>query len=220
MKTLPLASRFPFLVLEGGDGSGKTSVRQHIFRQMRFHGVVPLSTITTSWLLPDATELITKAKYGGMQFSSGRIVDAYVRDKEEFTRRQLLKQLPFRPCVVDRFIHSDIANNEVIFGIARDEMINAYDRSAVLEPDIIIWLDTPPEVAVDRLSKRVGRQRHSWEHLTEQRRLHSTFVDLLQSNPLQLKSTVARLDNSGSLAETLEQLEGMVIQPLLPTLSN
>jgi len=218
MKTLTTTYRFPFVVLEGGDGSGKTSIRQRIFRRLRDSGTVALSTITTSWLLPDATELITKAKYAGMQFAPERIVAAYVMDKEEFTRQQLLKQLPSRPCIVDRFILSDIANNEVIFGIGGEAMIEAYRRSEVLEPDVIIWLDTPPEIAMDRLSKRSGRQRHPWEHLQQQRGLYAAFENLLRENPLQLQSRVVRLDNAGSVASTLEQLEGLVIEPLLRTL--
>jgi dTMP kinase len=218
MKTLNASDRFPFIVLEGGDGSGKTSMRQHIFRRLCDAGTLALSTITTSWLLPDATELITKAKYLGMTFATGRIVDAYVKDKEEFTRQQLLVQLPSRPCVVDRFVLSDIANNEVLFNIPRRAMIEGYQRSEVLEPDVIIWLDTPPELAMERLSKRSGRQRHPWEHLQQQVGLYSAFKDLLQDNPLRLGSRTVRLDNSGLMARTLQQLEVAVIEPLLETL--
>jgi thymidylate kinase len=190
-------------------------MRQHIFRRLSERGTVPLSTITTSWLLPDATELITKAKYAGMRFAPGRIVAAYVMDKEEFTRRQLSQQLRCRPCIVDRFILSDIANNEVLFGIPGETMIEAYRRSEVLEPDVIVWLDTPPEIAMERLARRSSRQRHPWEHLHQQRGLYAAFKKLLDENPLQLRSRIVRLDNSGSIPATYQQLDQFVVEPLL-----
>jgi dTMP kinase len=218
MKTLPRTLRFPFIALEGGDGSGKTSMRQYIFRRLSEAGTVALSTITTSWLLPEATELITKAKYAGMRFAPERIVAAYVADKEEFTRRQLSKQLHWRPCIVDRFILSDIANNEVLFGIPGAAMIEAYRNSEVLEPDVMVWLDTPPEIAMERLDRRSNRQRHAWEHLQQQQGLYAAFKRLLNDNPLQLQTRIVRLDNSGPIPATYQQLEQRVIEPLLAIL--
>ncbi|HEU5323126.1 MAG TPA: hypothetical protein VFX28_20135 [Methylomirabilota bacterium] len=207
--------RHPFVVVEGGDGAGKTSVRQHLFARLREHGVVALSTIPVSWLVPAATEVITKAKYLGYAFPPERIVRAYVRDKEELTARILDPHLPWRPAICDRFVMSDVVYNEIVFGIARDDMAAAYRASAVREPDLVVFIDTPPEVAVERLRRRAHGQGHPWEALEPQRRVAAGFQAVLAQNPMALAAEVIRIDNAGDLARTLERVDALVLPRLL-----
>lgn len=215
MKRLPLEGRNPFIVLEGGDGSGKTSVRKHIFTRLRENNVVALSTIPVSWLIPECTEIITKAKYFAFNFPPQSILRAYVRDKEELTRRLLEPHLPWRPVICDRLVLSDIVYNELLYGIPTKESAEAYRASSVLEPDFMIFMDTPPEAAIARLDKRFHTQRHEWETFEKQKRIYATFSDVLQQNPAGINAKVLRLDNSGGLEETLRQVDSLVIPEIL-----
>jgi dTMP kinase len=215
MKQIPLAGRNPFVVLEGGDGSGKTSVRKHLFARLREQNVVALSTIPVSWLIPESTEVITKAKYFNYKFPPQTILRAYVRDKEELTRRLLEPHLPWRPVICDRFVLSDIVYNELLYSIPVAETAEAYRASSVIEPDFMIFMDTPPEVAVARLDKRFQTQRHEWETFEKQQRIYAAFSGVLQQNPAGLKVKVLRLDNSGGLEETLQQVDSLVVPEIL-----
>lgn len=128
--------RHIYLVLEGSDGAGKTSIRKHLFRRLVEAGNEVLTVIQTSWLIPEHTEVITNARYHHRQYPQEVITAAYVGDKEAMTRYLVEPNLPYRDVIGDRFVASDMVYHQLLWGIPPERTYEAYAASAVRFPDL------------------------------------------------------------------------------------
>jgi dTMP kinase len=184
-----------FVALEGGDGSGKTTCRRLIFDALARKGRPPLALAGVSWAQVDSTELITKAKYFQTQFEASALLDAYVADRRRLSEHFIIPTLRERDVVTDRYLYSDIVYNSLHFGLSADATAAAFTAAELAQPDRLLFLDTPPEVAVERLLAR-GRPLHHWETLDQQKRAYEGFQRLLSDNPLGWPCAPEIIDNT------------------------
>lgn len=201
-----------FVAFEGGDGSGKTTLRKLLYGALQQRGREVLSLIPTSWLIPECTEIITNAKYHGIPYPGAEITRAYVLDKEELCRRLVTPHLPWRHVIVDRYLVSDIVYHQVLYGTDCGATHAAYVASRILWPDLIVYVDTPPEVAAERMEARHPAHRNVWETLDKQRRVYDGFQEVLFGGRFTIPSEVLRVENTGPL----EPASRTVLDALLP----
>lgn len=207
---------YRFIALEGADGSGKTSVRKHIFSRLHAAGRELLTLPQHSWLVPEAAEVIVAAKYGGRRVLKNELVDSYLQDKLAAVASLIAPNLPFRHVLADRYVVSDAVYNEVLWGIPHAETLGRYVTAKLLLPDLVVYLDTPPQLAFHRatLRRRGGTDTlHIWDTLAHQEQLYDVFQHVLQCWP----TPVVRIDNRGSLEDTLRMTDEEVILPWLAT---
>lgn len=203
-----------FIALEGPDGSGKTSIRKHIFARLQRASVGLLTIPQHGWLVPAASAVIVGAKYEGRQMPSSELLEAYLQDKLATADHLIRPHLPFRHVLADRYVVSDAVYNEVLWGVPHTETLERYMRARVLLPDLVVYLDTPTQIAFDRanLRRRRGTDTiHVWDTLPHQERLYDLFQQILGRWP----SPVVRIDNSGSIDATLRSVDSEVIEQWL-----
>lgn len=201
-----------FFALEGTDGSGKTTIRKHLFRVLREHGEDVLATAGNHWLVPEHTAVIAGARYNGERHSAQAVTRAYVADKEALCDHLLRPHLRHRHVLCDRYVISDVVYHSVLFGTPPEVTYRAYAESTVLRPDVVFFVDTPPEAAARHLGQRPASRHHPWDERSTQRRIYDLLREVaLGARFPELSAPVVRIDNSGSLQDTLEAVTEQVL---------
>ncbi|WP_030378778.1 MULTISPECIES: dTMP kinase [unclassified Streptomyces] len=210
-------TRYRWVVLEGGDGAGKTSIRKHLYGAAQRADQEVLTVIQTSWLVPEHTEVITNARFHNRPLPRPRITAAYVGDKEAMTDRLIDPHLAERHVLGDRFVMSDMVYHQVLWDIPMDDTYQAYARSRVRFPDLTLFVDTAPETAVRRLMARGSDRRNRWDNLETQRRVHELFTHILyHSDRYPALGRIVVVDNSGDLETTFAHVDRVFLPWLVP----
>ncbi|WUI00403.1 thymidylate kinase [Spirillospora sp. NBC_00431] len=193
-----------FIAIEGTDGCGKTTIRKHLHHTLRENGADVLTLQGQSWLNPRSTEVITNAKYHRMPYPAEVILSAMVEEKEAMSDRIVLPHRPWRYIISDRYTLSDVVYGAELWGIPVESTLRAFVDSRVVQPDLVLFIDTPVDIAWRRLNERPKANRHPWDVQQVQRRLYELFQDSLER--YRALAPVVRVDNSGVLADTLGRL--------------
>lgn len=191
--------RFPFVAIEGLDGTGKTTLRKGIFRLWSGVGnVTPLCVLGTNHLDVTAAKTLLRGKYSPGSVSLTAYLDAVVADKEATLEQLVRPNLEHRPVICDRWILSDLAFLEARFGLAPLESYTSLQGRISRAPDLTFFLELAPESAVARSSARQGdATRGDWDRIDVQERVlraYETIVDEADLYPA--VGEVVRLDAS------------------------
>lgn len=198
-----------FIALEGIDGGGKTTLRKHLFKVAREQGVDLLNILHLSWLHPEEAETITAVRFRRQPRPVDQVLRAYVVDKESLADRIVRPHLRYRHVLSDRYIASDMVYTEMDAGIAGDALYEAYCSGRVEWPDVIVFVDTPPEVACQRM--RAADEKPSLEY---QRGRSQAFREILLGDRFPQLRPVVYFENTQDRGESLRAFEQLML-PLL-----
>ncbi len=196
-----------FLVLEGGDATGKTTQTARLAARLRAEGREVLQTFE-----PGGTKL------GGSLRSllldgSGTVepeAEALLMaaDRAQHVLEVIRPALARGEWVVsDRFVPSSLAYQGVGrgLGVPAIELVNGIATGG-LEPDLVIVLDLPPEVAIERFG--AARDRLEEEDDAFRLAVHEAYRDLAGSRGWVL------LDAAGSIDEVEARIWAVVTEHL------
>jgi dTMP kinase len=201
-----------YIAIEGGDGSGKTSLRKHLFQTFRAMELDALAIPPNSWLVPEWTHTIVSAKYHHEHNVPLRdITRAYIGDKEALTREIVDSHYPYRHVVVDRFILSDMVYHHVLYGIDPIHTYRMFEASRVRWPDLTIFVRTDAEVAQSRKLLRDSGGWHRWDELDRQKVILGLYDELLADGSLSRLHPTIVIDNNGSQARTFAEVRSAVL---------
>jgi len=198
--------RFPFIVIEGLDGTGKTTVRKGLFRLWEgLYEVTPLCILTSNFLAADAAADIVKGKYQPSADNRDRYLQALVADKAA-TLARLVSELAF-------------------FAVKHDmKPGETYERLAagITQPvDLTLVLDLDPRDSLQRAHGRQGDAvRADWDVLDVQARVRQVYTEIV-SEPAAypLLGEVAHIDASASPGGVLDQVwQALIAHDLVPSL--
>jgi dTMP kinase len=140
-----------FVVLEGGDGSGKSTQAARLARRLREQGLTVLETFE-----PGATgagavmrELLLHGRETIAPTTETLLMAA---DRAQHVAEDVAPALARGDWVVcDRYLPSSLVYQGVVRGVGVD-VVEAVNRAAtgVVEPDLVVVLDVPDEVAAAR----------------------------------------------------------------------
>jgi len=171
-----------FIVFEGGDGSGKSTQAQSLYRRLRRRCVKVLRTHEPGGTpLGQALRRLLKSGEAMTPISELMLFEA--------ARAQLVQQVirPFLDeggvVIADRYTSSTMAYQGYGRGLDR-ELIERLDREATggLKPDLTVFLDLPVEVA---LARKGGGPGDNFDDapLDFHRRIHRGYSALAASDP-------------------------------------
>ncbi|MEZ6003801.1 MAG: hypothetical protein R3F17_03120 [Planctomycetota bacterium] len=193
----------PFLVLEGPDGVGKTTLRKALFHRFALQGAQPLVFNGNAWTDLASTEVLTRARFLGKVYPEPELIRAFVRDREELGHRFIAPNRGKVPILCDRYLLSDLIYGAMTLGLSAAKLAAAYVQAALPEPDAVLILQAPFECAAERLIAR-GRAAHVWEEPNLQKRIHAGYHSLGETARLGWGCPIIRLDNIGSPSELTE----------------
>ncbi|MEW6472687.1 MAG: dTMP kinase [Actinomycetota bacterium] len=201
-----MATRGIFVVLEGGDGSGKSTQAAGLIGRLRETGREVVATRE-----PGATEVgaaIRSLVLGGGDLDARTEALLIAADRAEHVAAVIRPALERGAVVVsDRYVPSSLAYQGVARGLGVDEIarLSAWATGG-LQPDIVVVLDVPSEVATLR---RAGPEDRMEREPAEFRALvNKAYRDLAD----QFGWTV--VDGTAPVDEVAEAIWGLV-RPLL-----
>lgn len=200
-----------FVVIEGCDGAGKTSLRKQLYQLLRSRGADVLSLQGRCFLDPRHAEILTRARFHGVAYTKSQILNAHIADRELLSRRILRPHLSQRHVLCDRYLASDIVYQSVLWQIDARLTWRRYAASTVVRPDLIVYVDTPPEVAAERLARRTAADVPSWERLAVQRKVYASFSRVLFGEDSPRLAPTIRVDNAGPRGEAFDRAANAVL---------
>jgi dTMP kinase len=188
--------RFPFIALEGTDGSGKSTLRVELAAALRAAGFAPIEFGQHSWLSVAAARVIMGNRLARAHAAPEDVVRAYLRDKALHFACNVRPALASGPVVTDRYVLSDVVYHHVLHDVPMERIRALMELEGLPLPDVIIFVDTPPEVAWSRINSR-GKQLRPYERRDIITRLHRSYRAAIEANLLATKTI--RYPNSGAL---------------------
>ena len=217
MTLTPNISPAPFIVIEGINGGGKSSLLSALsgwltsqglsFRCTREPGGTPLGQQLRSILLGSPTPLCRETE-----------ILLFLADRAEHVRSLIMPSLAQGTVVLcDRYTYSTVAFQGYGRGFDRERLAELNTlATGGLRPDLVILLDLPVEEALRRASARnqapsSERDTFEEEDLAFHRRVREGFLDMAASLPEQFLILDAR-----EKPETLLNQAQEAIARLLP----
>lgn len=209
----PIPKRATLIVFEGIDGSGKTTTAGLLAERLTAHGVRTTLQLNRS-LGPvrDALDAIAhedgyRDRFDKFGASNTQFMGALLKWRELLDLEPLLDQND-HVVVLDRYFYTHLA-----LAVAHETTNGAVLRrlfSVFPAPDIGLFIDVDPKVAVERVFKR-GRDTNSLRYLV---RLRNGFMSLPEMQHFQVLSGDA--DPATVLDDAWRMITPM-IAPLGPT---
>lgn len=191
-----------FIVLEGIDGSGKTTIANMLIDKLKNIGFSVIYTYE-----PTDHEIVTlmRTKYRDYRDS---IIDAltFALDRLIHLKTKVIPHLMKGDIVVsDRYMYSSIAYQSAA-GAPADWVLEV--NKWALRPDLAIYLDLDPEIAIKR---RMGLQSRfpEFEEIEFLRKVRSEYLKMVERNLL------LYIDASRPLSEVYGDVEKLVLNMLL-----
>ncbi|MBI3685824.1 MAG: thymidylate kinase [Actinobacteria bacterium] len=215
-------ARHPFVVIEGLDGTGKTTLRKALFRLWEgLYGITPLCLLTTNFLDATVAADIVTGKYSPSSDNRDRYMAAVAADKVATLDNLIRPALPDRPVISDRWMLSELA----FFGVKHDlSPAETYQQLAgtVTQPaDLTFVLDLAPEESIRRAGTRRGdATRADWDVLDVQARVRQIYTEVLAiPRAYPLLGDIVLLDGAANPAETLHLAwRALIDRGLVPAL--
>jgi len=164
----------PFIVIEGIDGVGKTTIAYMLKNHFEKKGkkVVLTSEPTEG----EYGKIIREKLKEGMDPIEAVLLfalDRYVHVKE-------IKRLVREGYVVisDRYYYSSIAYQGALLGREFEEYIIKVHEPFIYEPDIAILLDAPPDVALKRIEGSKRSHKEIYENIELQKKIRENYLRL------------------------------------------
>ncbi|WP_329612318.1 thymidylate kinase [Streptomyces brevispora] len=169
--------RYPFIVVEGLDGTGKTTLRKGLFRLFEdLFRVSPLAVLTTNFLDAGVAGDLIEGKYSPSEENEVLYLAALAADKQATVTRLIGPTLPVRPVIVDRWLLSELAFFDAKHGRPPADTYSALTVGLRVVPDLTLVLDITPEAAMERAAARPGdATRPDWDVLDIQSRVREVY---------------------------------------------
>jgi len=186
-----------FIVFEGIDGSGKSTVAHACLPLLGEVGAVLTEEPTKSWL----GDAVRKAH----QMRENPVTEAFLfmadrASHNEKIRKWLSEGLSV---VCDRYYHSTVAYQSAAIADMDDsdsfEWLLEINRRISIEPDLVFLLDIDPETAIDRVNRR-GEQS-KFEKLAFLEKVADNYRRLARSS-----KNIQVIDASDALNEVVSEI--------------
>lgn len=202
-----------FITIEGGEGSGKTSVIIKLIEELNKRGYQTLSTREPggSKIAEEIREVILNVENTNMDYMTEALLYAASRRQHlEEVVKPAIKEGKLVIC--DRYVDSSLAYQGHARGLGIDNVyeVNMYATGGFM-PDLTIFIDVPPEVGLNRI-KNNNRpvDRLDLEKMNFHNLVHEGYLKVYERFP----NRIVRIDGNKPLEEVYEDLLKIINQRL------
>ncbi|MBI4287023.1 MAG: dTMP kinase [Chloroflexi bacterium] len=206
-----------FIVFEGGDGSGKTTQVRNLYSRIR-RRQTPVRVVHEpgSTVLGESIRRLLSARR-----KTGSSLPPIVPEAELFlfeaSRAQLVGEV-IRPSlrqgtsvICDRYVYSTVAYQ----GYGRNleaRLIKQLNEAATggLHPDLVVYLDVPPEAALQRKTETTDMGRFEKEELAFHQRVRRGYMEQAAAEPHRWFVVDALLPTAQVSRLIWERVEGLI----------
>ncbi|SHK74832.1 thymidylate kinase [Clostridium cavendishii DSM 21758] len=203
-----------FIVFEGPEGSGKTTVAGEIEKFLNELGVDFITTREPGGIAisEQIREVILNTNNTKMDGRTEALLYAAAR-RQHLVEKVIPALEEGKIVLCDRFVFSSLAYQGFARGLGMDEVmcINEFAIDGYM-PDINILFDLAPEVGLERIDKNKNREvnRLDLEHVDFHNKVREGYLKLLEKYP----QSIYRLDAERSLNDVILNAK-VVIEDLL-----
>ena len=164
-----------FIVIEGIDGSGKSTLSKSLFSE--------LSKNMECCLFSEPTQFETGLKIrkhlkGEISLSKADLISEFLEDRKLSIERNIQPSLSQgKNVILDRYFYSMAAYQSDSSTSASDILKMNLDRG-FMEPDAVFYLNISPEKSLKRIEER-GGVREIFESLEQLKKIHRCFLEVL-----------------------------------------
>ncbi|MDH5657414.1 MAG: dTMP kinase [Spirochaetia bacterium] len=194
-----------FCVFEGIDGSGKTTLIQKV-REELLNQMPELSD--SILLLREPTSGKTGQKIraflqAGNNLQRSEWIDLFMLDREENVNSSIKPELKNKKLILqDRYFYSTAAyQGDETEPPGAQEILEESLKRGFPEPSLLFFLDIPPEVALERITKS-REQMESFETLAQQEKFYKNFLRILPEECIFLDA----MENSDEIAFEISKI--------------
>ena len=194
-----------FITFEGGEGSGKTTVCNYVYKQLLEAGydVVHTREPGGSNIAEQIRNVILSVENTAMDCRTEALL--YAASRRQHLVEKVLPALKAGKIVIcDRFVDSSLAYQGHARGIGIDEVMSI-NRFAIdnCMPDLTLYLDVTPETGLSRIQVRKDLNRLDIESLNFHHRVHEGYHIVCDQYPERIKVIDAEKPLDIVCAETL-----------------
>lgn len=201
-----------FIVFEGPDGSGKTTVAKIVYERLKeeIEEVVLTREPGGSRIAEDIRNIILDTENLEMDARTEALL--YAAGRRQHLVELIIPALQDNKLVIcDRFVDSSLAYQSYGREIDLNEVIKINDFAVDgYYPDLIIFLDIDVEVGLKRLSKRGGLDRLDLEGLEFHQRVFSGYKKILSEGGKKYQVINASLDIESVVEQSLKKIKDFI----------
>ena len=203
-------NRGKFIVFEGGDGSGKSTILEMIYDYLVKSGVKCIKTREPGGIQisENIREIILDTKNIEMDRKTEALLYAAAR-RQHLVERVIPELNNGTIVLCDRFIYSSLAYQGYARGIDVEEIFQI-NKFAVGEymPDLNILFDVSPEVGIARINKNKDREvnRLDLEKVDFHKRVREGYYKLVEEN----KDDFAVINAEKSIDEVFNEVKDII----------
>lgn len=197
-----------FIVFEGIDGSGKSTQVRCLLSHLEKRGIDVCETREPQNDRPVGA-LLRSALGGKTELNEGSIALLFASDRLDHISSMLPMLEEGTSIVCDRYYFSSFAYNDTALDSEWIISVNA-EAMRLLRPDLVIFLDVPSDVSIERLSKRAG-VKEIFETPKRQERVRRNYLDLFErfrneENVVIIDGTLDASDVTEKVIEAVDKL--------------
>lgn len=199
-----------FIVFEGGDGSGKSTVLEMVYNYLIENGIDCIKTREPGGIKisEDIREVILDTKNTAMDPKTEALLYAAAR-RQHLVEKVIPELDKGRIVLCDRFIFSSLAYQGYARNIGVDEVyqINKFAVGDYM-PDLNIFFDVSPEVGLERINSNDKREvnRLDLEKINFHHKVREGYNTLIEKN----KEKFEVIDAEKSLNEVFDSVKSII----------
>lgn len=199
-----------FIVFEGGDGSGKSTVLEMVYNYLIENGIDCIKTREPGGIKisEDIREVILDTKNTAMDPKTEALLYAAAR-RQHLVEKVIPELDKGRIVLCDRFIFSSLAYQGYARNIGVDEVyqINKFAVGDYM-PDLNIFFDVSPEVGLERINSNDNREvnRLDLEKINFHYKVREGYNTLIEKN----KDKFEVIDAEKSLNEVFDLVKSII----------
>lgn len=199
-----------FIVFEGGDGSGKSTVLEMVYNYLIENGIDCIKTREPGGIKisEDIREVILDTKNTSMDPKTEALLYAAAR-RQHLVEKVIPELDKGRIVLCDRFIFSSLAYQGYARNIGVDEVyqINKFAVGDYM-PDLNIFFDVSPEVGLERINSNDNREvnRLDLEKINFHHKVREGYNTLIEKN----KEKFEVIDAEKSLNEVFDSVKSII----------
>lgn len=175
-----------FVVLEGIDGTGKTTLAAALADGLRGEGrdvLVTFEPTKGAW----GKKIRELALHGREGVTAEEETDLFIADRREHLEREILPALRAgRVVIMDRYYYSTMAYQGARG--ADPAAIEARHREFAPEPDLLVLLDLPVDEALDRVTAKRGSTPDHFEGAEYLEKVREIFLSLRRDQLIRINA--------------------------------
>ncbi len=197
-----------FITLEGGEGSGKTTIILSIEKYLKENGY---DVVTTRE--PGGVPIAEQIRNVILDVNNTKMCNEtetllYAASRMQHLHEKVIPALNEGKVVIcDRYLDSSLVYQGYARGIGIDNVLNANCFALDHMPDVTFFIDVTPEVGLQRISGRDKIDRLDKESLSFHQRVYDGYVKLSEQYPDRIKRIDGQRDKEEVIADVIEEIK-------------